>query len=110
MSTFNKNIDVLGEDVPLKAREPKPAPQPALEHEHPWKSSRPARSGFKCTFGSFPEFMANPLKSVERRKPVEGEEDKKPFVNTKKEMTRPTPSVVTNVRNLKASFPSIFKR
>ena len=110
MPKFNTDRAVLGEDVPLPAKTKKPEPKPAVEHEARWKSCRPSRTGHRCGFAPFPEYQPNPMKSVERRKPVEGEEDKKPFCNTKKEFTRPTPSVMTNVRNLKASFPSVFRR
>lgn len=101
---------MIGEDVPLPAKVPKPEPKPAVEHDAKWKPSKPPRRGHSCTFEKFPEYVANPLKFTERKQPVEGADDRKPFVNTKKEMTRPTPSVVTNMRNLKSSFPSVFRR
>lgn len=110
MPTFNSARALLGEDVPLPPKTKKPDPKPAVEHDQQWKACRPSRKGANYGFSPFPEYVPNPMKSVERRKPVEGEEDKKPFCNTKKEFTRPTPSIVTNVRNLKASFPSVFRR
>jgi len=94
----------------LPPKQAKPEPKPPMEQEAPWKPCKPARSGNSCTFDKFPQYIPDPLKFTERKKAVEGEDDRKPFVNTKKEMTRPTPSIATNVRNLKASFPSVFRK
>ena len=41
---------------------------------------------------------------------VEGEEAPAKFKTATNYRSRPTPSVATNVRNLKASFPSVFSR
>jgi hypothetical protein len=72
----------------------------------------PIRTGqANCTLGSFPNYKENPPKALTRKRPVEGEEDNGPkFKLTHHYKTRPTPSVVTNMRNLKASFPSVFRR
>jgi len=71
----------------------------------------PARSGVFCTLAKFPEFMPNPPKEVTRKKEVEGEPEAKPsFKMTHKRKTVATASVATNYRNLKASFPSVFRK
>jgi hypothetical protein len=54
--------------------------------------------------------MENPLKFTERKRPVEGEEPPVAFKSAKNFSSRPTPSVVTNMRNMKSSFPSIFRK
>jgi hypothetical protein len=81
-----------------------------MEQEVAFKPAKPARSGFSCTFEKFPKYMENPLKFTERKKPVEGEEEKAAFKSATRFKERPSPSVVTNLRNLKASFPSLFRR
>ena len=72
----------------------------------------PIRTGqARCTLSAFPEYKENPPKELTRKRPVEGEEDDGPkFKLTHRFKSRPTPSVVTNMRNLKASFPSVFAR
>lgn len=83
------------------------------EHERPFRPNQPIRTGqTRCTLDSFPKYMENPTKSLTRKRKVEGEdEDERPkFRLTHRYKSRPTPSVVTNVRNLKASFPSVFCR
>jgi hypothetical protein len=53
--------------------------------------------------------MPNPPKELKRKVIVEGEEEDRPrFKLTYNGVTRPTPSVATNFRNLKASYPMAF--
>jgi hypothetical protein len=54
--------------------------------------------------------MENPLKFTERKRPVEGEDDIKAFKSATTFKSRPTPSVVCNLRNMKSSFPSVFRK
>lgn len=84
--------------------------KPPMEQEVAFKPAKPARTGHSCTFDKFPQYMENPLKFTERKVPVEGEEVAPAFKSATKYRSRPSPSVVTNVRNLKASFPSLFRR
>jgi len=81
------------------------------EHERAWRPSMPPRSGVYCSLAKFPPFMPNPPKELHRKKTVEGEpEAPPPFKMTHKRKTVPTASVATNFRNLKASYPSIFRK
>jgi len=53
--------------------------------------------------------MANPPRELKRKVVVEGEEEDRPrFKLTYNLRSRPTPSVATNYRNLKASYPMAF--
>ena len=107
-AVFNTSRAVIGEDVPIPHRQPKPKPAPLMEHDKPFRPSHPPKKGYNSPLGAFPEYMENPLKPV-TRKPEE-EDDRKKFRPTHNSKSRPTPSVQTNLRNLKASFPTIFKR
>jgi len=80
------------------------------EHDKPFKPSHPARIGHNKTLMGFPEYKENPLKFVTRKRPVEGEEEKPAFKKTHNHKTRPSPSVQTHLRNLKAAFPSVFRK
>jgi len=62
------------------------------------------------TLGRFPSFMADPPKRVTRTKKDENAPDIPPFKSVTKIFSRPTPSVATNFRNMKASFPMHFTR
>lgn len=80
------------------------------EHDKPFKPSHPPRIGHNKTLDKFPEYKENPLKFVTRKRPVEGEEEKPAFKFTHNLKSRPTPSVQTHARNLKAAFPSVFRK
>jgi hypothetical protein len=107
---FNTNRAILAEDPQIPAKAAKSPMPPPMEQEVPFKPAKPPRTGYKCTFEKFPPYMENPLKFTERKRPVEGEEHPPAFKSATNFRSRPTPSVVTNIRNLKTTFPSIFKR
>ena len=79
-----------------------------MEHDKPFKPSHPPRVGYNKTLDRFPAYMEDPKKPLERK--MEEDDDKKKFRPTHNIKSRPCPSVTTNLRNLKASFPSVFKR
>ena len=81
---------------------------PLTEHDKPFKPANPAKSGRHATIEKFPEYVYDPVKPLERR--YEDEDAPKKFRPTHNSKTRPTPSVTTNLRNLKASFPTMFVR
>ena len=96
-----KILDENGEEVRL--------------HDKEFKPSNPNKKGIlKGTIGGFPEYLPNPPTEIKRKKVVEGEEEEKlhdkGFKMTYRGLTRPTPSIATNTRNLKAQFPSAFAR
>ena len=79
-----------------------------MEHDKPFKPSHPPKRGYNKSLAPFPTYIPDPKKGIERRRDEEDEKPKfKPTHNTK---GRPTPSVACNMRNLKASFPSVFRR
>jgi len=95
-------------DIPAKAR--KAELPPPMVQEVPFKPAKPPRRGYSCTLEKFPQYMENPLKFTERKRPVEGEEASPAFRSATHFKSRPTPSVVCNLRNMKSSFPSVFRK
>lgn len=79
-----------------------------MEHDAPFKPSNPPKKGYNKTLDKFPEYKEDPLKAVERRK--DEAEEKARWKSTHKYKSKPTPSVVTSMRNLKTEFPSIYRR
>jgi len=73
-------------------------------HDKPFKPANPPKKGNQQTLDKFPPYMPNPPVEKKRKKPVEGEEvEERPgFKATYKGLSRPTPSVALNVRNLKS--------
>jgi hypothetical protein len=85
--------------------------QQNLTDIHEGASFKPAGPGKKKhLLGKFPEFMADPPKELKRVKKDENAEDIPAFRPSTKFFSRPTPSVVTNYRNIRSAFPSLFRR
>lgn len=107
---FNKDsvvYDVL-DDIKWKPR--KMTAQPTCEHERAFRPANPAKKGANSTINRFPKYMENPGKQITRVRPVEGEDPPPRFKMTTNSYSRPTPSIATNMRNMKSSFPSVFRK
>ena len=105
---FNSNMAVIGEDREIPHRNPRPKTPPPMEHDKAFKPSNPGKRGYNKSLSPFPKYMEDPYKYVTRK--MEEEDEKKKFKPTHVSKSRPTPSIQTNMRNLKASFPSVFRR
>lgn len=80
-------------------------------HEKPFFPSKPGLKGVTGTLMKFPEHVPSPAKIKKYVKPPEDAPEPPPgFKATYKGLSRPTPSIVTNIRNLKASYPTAFRR
>ena len=107
---FNTNKNTIGEDIPIPHRAPKPKTAPAVEHDKAFKPSNPPKTGYNKTICPFPYYKEDPKKPITRKAVVEGEIEPPKFKPTHNSKSRPTPSVATNMRNIKTSFPSIFRK
>lgn len=105
---FNSHRKLLEEDVPLPPKEAKKEKYVDPDERPPFKPSHPPKVGYNKSIGTFPEYKEDPPKQLKRRMPVDDEQPK--FKMTHNHKSRPTPSVATNLRNLKASFPSVFRK
>jgi hypothetical protein len=112
IGNFNSDKNVYGEDIEIKAKAPKAKPAPPELHDKPFQPSHPPKKGYNKTIAKFPEYKEDPLKFVTRaKKKEEGEEEEKPrFKMTTNGGSRPTPSVVCNMKNLRSAYPSVFKK
>ena len=89
----------------------KPMTAPLMEHDKPFKPSHPPRVGYNKTLEKFLRYMEDPLKEVTRKMPIEGDDEKKKFRPPHlRQKSVPCPSVATNMRNMKAAFPSVFRK
>ncbi len=101
----------------IPARKPKEVPKQGVDkngediHNRAFRPANPAKRGNQCTIEKFPLYKEDPPKEVKRVVYAEGEapEDVPKFKMTYNRRSSPTPSVATNIRNLKASFPSSFR-
>ena len=108
---FNSHKQVYMEDPQVPAR---PAKKEIVREDihdgKQFRPSNPAKRGNHCTLEKFPLYVEDPPTQLKRKKPVEGEEDIPGFKPTTKFSSMPSPSVATNIRNLKSSFPASFAR
>lgn len=78
-------------------------------HEAQFKPANPGKK--HKSIGRFPAFMPDPPAERKRVKKTDEELNNEPpaFKPSKKIFSRPTPSIMTNVRNLKTAYPSHFR-
>jgi len=87
-----------------------------MSHDNAFKPSNPAKRGYNKTLAPFPKYEADPIHIAVRKKSSdegghEGPADDRPkWRTTHRKKTVPAPSVVTNIRNLKTEFPSVFRK
>ena len=113
--TFNPVKEVFGTDAPLPKEEEKIPSKEHISphqplHDKPFKPSNPPKKGYNRTLEKFPPYKEDPMKSISRKKPVEGQEERPNFKPSHNGKTIPVVPVATNYRNLKTEFPSIFRR
>lgn len=102
---------VFGEDVPLPHKQPKPQAEPAVTHDVPFKPSKPPRSGYNCSLTAYPAYMPCPPKEIKRKVKLAESNDEPPaFRPTYKYKSKPCVSITTNLKNIRKSFPSVFKK
>lgn len=111
LTVFSKAKLVYGEDVHLPPKPPAAKLKPEITHDMPFKPARPPRTGHACTLEPYPKHEPNPPKPVVRKIRLEGDPEPAPaFRLTHKYKSRPTTTIACNLKNLKTSFPSIFKK
>ena len=108
---FNKPRAVYEENPRLPDKREKVFESKRAEHDRAFRPANPAKRGNHQTIEKFPKYVEDPPTDKKYVKPPEDAPDGPPgWKATYKKMTRPTPSVATNFRNLKASYPSAFSR
>lgn len=107
---FNQPKGIYDIKPDMKERSPAVREVNKVDHERAFKPSNPGKKGRQGTLEKFPEYKENPVKSTIRVKPVEGQEEPARWKMTTNAYSKPTPSIACNVRNMKASFPTVFKR
>ena len=101
----------MGQDQPMPAKREKNKEERVNIHDKPFFPARPGPKGKFGTLDKFPEHKADPARQIKRVKKEEDAPDPPPgFKNTYRYQSRPTPSIATNIRNLKSSYPSAFSR
>lgn len=109
---FQKNDEAFHYDVPTHIpRDPRPDDF-KNPHENAFRPPGPGKKGMlHGMLGPFPEHMEDPAPVLQRRPPPAEGEDKQPFkIGFPLKVPKPTPSVTTLTRNMRAERPSSFAR
>lgn len=109
---FEHGMDAYHYDVPTHIpRDPRPDDF-TNPHENPFKPCGPGKKGMlHGLMGPFPEHMDDPMPQVTRKPPpAEGEEKQAFRIGFPTKVPKPTPSVTTLTRNMRAERPSSFAR
>lgn len=117
---FSTNEETMHYDIPTHIpRDPVPPGKTgAFPHEAAFKPSNPTKKGIAPVggvsglIGGFAEWQAEPPpEGAKRKEKVEGAEDKMAFrLGAPRAALKPTPSVTTNMRNMRNERPSSFAR
>jgi hypothetical protein len=105
--TFNTPHDILAEDPLIPAKPEKPREEaPNIHDGRAFKPANPGKKGLQGTLDKFPLHLPDPPTEKKYVKPADdAPEPRAGFKATYKNRTRPTPSIATNFRNLKSSYP-----
>mmetsp|Transcript_40599 Transcript_40599/g.71435 ORF Transcript_40599/g.71435 Transcript_40599/m.71435 type:complete len:335 (-) Transcript_40599:128-1132(-) len=109
---FQRNDETFHYDVPTHIpRDPRPDDF-KNPHENAFKPPGPGKKGMlHGLLGEFPEHMEDPLPILQRKPPPAEGEEKQPFkIGFPLKVPKPTPSVTTLTRNMRAERPSSFAR
>lgn len=104
MGTFSRPKEVYGGPSLAVTKEFKFRPNSVkIAQVHDGAMFKPAGPRKQITLGKFPEFMPNPPKELKAKKKNDADPDEPPaFRPSTREFSRPTPSIVTNARNLRS--------
>ena len=110
---FNTDKAVYGLDQPMpelnRTADPRWAAKHA-EHGKPFRPSHPPRADqISKSIGRFPGWVGEPPKEITKKEPADPDAPKK-FKPTHNSKTVPCTSVVANLRNLRAAYPSVLRK
>lgn len=110
--SFQPDTESYNYDVPTHIpREPRADNPNKVAHEMAFFPSNPSKKGFAKAVFSLPEYIEDPLPGGATRKPPPEGDVPPPYrVGAPRALCNPTPSVVTNTRNMRSERPSSFMR
>jgi hypothetical protein len=110
---FSSNTETYGGATQTHIpRDPKPDNIIPYEHPAPFVPANPGKKGMlKGLMGGFPAHMPDPVPQTQARKKGDDEETKESFkLGFAARNPKPTPSVTTLTRNMRAERPASFAR
>lgn len=106
---FFSNKQTYMEDPPVPPREEKKRVVSVCEHDRAFRPPFGGKTGVLANFEKFPEHKPDPPEEKKKKVVDPDAEAKVGFKMTYKMRSRPTPSIATNVRNLKMQYGSLMR-
>lgn len=117
VATFSNIEETYGEDRKYPEKKPKPKEKPQVEHPAPFKPSNPPKRGVvDKTLDKFPEYLddqkakEDPNYGKPTQKKVKKDDDRPAWKPNTFKKTTPSPSVATNLKNIRTSLPAMMRR
>ncbi|CAI2374592.1 unnamed protein product [Moneuplotes crassus] len=118
VETFNNIEQTYGEEgLKFPKKKPPRKAKPQVEHPGPFKPSNPGKKGATDkTIQPFPEYLddkkalEDPNYGKPTQKKVKKDDERPPWKPNTFVKSRPTPSVVTNLRNIRSCLPTMMRR
>lgn len=118
VDAFNSIEKTYGEEgLVFPKKKPARKPQPQVEHPAPFKPSNPPKKAITDkTLAKFPEYLddkkalEDPNFGKPKQKKVKPEDEKPAWKPNTFKKTTPSPSVATNLKNIRSSLPMMMRR
>ncbi|CAI2374510.1 unnamed protein product [Moneuplotes crassus] len=117
-ATFSNVQEAYGEEgMKFPKKKPQRKAKPQVEHPGPFKPSNPPKKGVTDkTLQAFPEYLddkkakEDPNYGKPTQKKAKKEDERPAWKPNTFSKSRPTPSVATNLRNIRSSLPTMMRR
>lgn len=118
VDTFVNVQDTFGEEgIVFPKKKPPQKIKPQVEHPGPFKPSNPPKSGvYDKTLAKFPEYLddvkakEDPNFGKPPQKKTKVDDERAAWKPNTFKKTVPSPSVATNLKNIRSSLPAIMRR
>lgn len=118
MDTFNNIQDTFGEEgMVFPKKKPQRVAKPQVEHDKPFKPSNPPKKGvIDKTLAKFPDYLddvkakEDPNFGKPKQKIVKKDDERAAWKPNTFKKTVPSPSVATNLKNIRSSLPAMMRR
>lgn len=116
--TFNNIEQTYGEEgLVFPKKKPAPKPKPQVEHPAPFKPSNPPKKGaVDKTLSKFPDYLDDELAKKDpnfgkpKQKKVKKDDERPAWKPNTFKKTTPSPSVATNLKNIRSCMPAMMRR
>lgn len=117
-ATFSNVETTYGEEgLTFKKKKPARKAKPQVEHSGPFRPSNPPKKGIvDKTLQKFPDYLddkkalEDPNYGKPKKKKEKAEDERPAWKPNTYVKSRPTPSVATNLRNIRSSLPTMMRR